>query len=73
MNIMNFKYVRVQGKELAKNTMYAKGIFSMCWQLIQQDVMTGAARRTPLCLMMNTATFVPGRGLSAAGMCEVKN
>ena len=36
---MNYKYVRIQGKELAKNTMYAKGIFSMCWQLIQNDVM----------------------------------
>ena len=34
-----FKYVRIQGKELAENTMYAKGIFSMCWQLIQNDVM----------------------------------
>ena len=38
---MKFKYVRVQGKALAKNTMHAKGIFSMCWQMIQQDVMTG--------------------------------
>lgn len=38
---MNFKYVRIQGKELARNTMYAKGIFSMCWQLIQEDVMVG--------------------------------
>ena len=36
---MNFKYVRIQGKELAKNTMYAKGVFSMCWKLIQDDVM----------------------------------
>ena len=36
---MKFKYVRIQGKELAANTMYAKGIFSMCWQLIQDDVM----------------------------------
>ena len=34
-----FKYVRIQGKELAENTMYAKGIFSMCWQLIQKDIM----------------------------------
>ena len=34
-----YKYVRIQGKELAKNTMYAKGIFSMCWKLIQDDVM----------------------------------
>ena len=36
---MKFKYVRVQGKALAKNTMHAKGIFSMCWQMIQNDVM----------------------------------
>ena len=35
----NYKYVRIQGQELAENTMYAKGIFSMCWQLIQNDVM----------------------------------
>ncbi len=34
-----FRYVRIQGKELARNTMYAKGVFSMCWQLIQDDVM----------------------------------
>ena len=38
---MHFKYVRIQGQELAANTMYAKGIFSMCWQLIQDDVMDG--------------------------------
>ena len=36
---MDFKYVRIQGKELAANTNYAKGIFSMCWQMIQDDVM----------------------------------
>lgn len=36
---MDFKYVRIQGKELAANTHYAKGIFSMCWQMIQNDVM----------------------------------
>ena len=39
MDASDFKYVRIQGKELAPNTMYAKGIFSMCWQLIQDDVM----------------------------------
>lgn len=37
--MIEFKYVRIQGQELAENTMYAKGIFSMCWQLIQNDVM----------------------------------
>ena len=36
---MNFKYVRIQGKELAANTKYAKGIFSMCWQLVQDNTM----------------------------------
>lgn len=36
---MDFKYVRIQGKELARNTMQGKGIFSMCWQLIQNDTM----------------------------------
>ena len=39
--MMHFKYVRIQGQELAANTMYAKGIFSMCWQLIQNDTMIG--------------------------------
>lgn len=37
--ISRFKYVRIQGQELAENTMYAKGIFSMCWDLIQNDTM----------------------------------
>ena len=39
MEIMNYKYLRIQGLELAENTMYAKGVFSMCWQLVQNDVM----------------------------------
>ena len=34
-----FKYVRIQGRELAENTLYAKGIFSMCWGLIQNGIM----------------------------------
>ncbi len=36
---MDYKYVRIQGRELAASTMYAKGVFSMCWKLIQDDVM----------------------------------
>lgn len=36
---MNFKYVRIQGREIAANTNYAKGIFSMCLQLIDADIM----------------------------------
>ena len=34
-----FKYVRIQGQELAANTMWARGIFSMCWDLVQNDRM----------------------------------
>jgi hypothetical protein len=37
--MMHFKYVRIQGQELAANTLHAKGVFSMCWQLIQNDKM----------------------------------
>ena len=36
---LNYKYVRIQGEELAENTMYAKGIFSMCMQMIKNDIM----------------------------------
>ena len=36
---MNYKYLRIQGQELAANTMYAKGVFSICWQLVQNDTM----------------------------------
>lgn len=39
MVIERYKYLRIQGKELARNTMQGKGIFSMCWQLIQEDKM----------------------------------
>ena len=37
--MMHYRYVRIRGQELAENTMYAKGIFSMCWQLVQNDTM----------------------------------
>ena len=36
---INYRYMRIQGQELAENTMYAKGVFSMCLQLIQNDAM----------------------------------
>ena len=39
MSKLNFKYVRIQGEELALNTMHARGIFSLCWNLVQNDVM----------------------------------
>lgn len=39
MSKLQFKYVRIQGKALAPNTMHAKGIFSMCWQMVQSKIM----------------------------------
>ena len=39
MTSVKYKYVRIQGKELARNTMTGKGIFSMCWDLIRNDTM----------------------------------
>ena len=37
--MMHYKYLRIQGQELAENTMYAKGIFSMCVQMLRNNVM----------------------------------
>ena len=36
---MRFKYVRIQGRELAANTMVGKGVFSMCMDMLRNDEM----------------------------------
>ena len=36
---LDFKDVRIQGKTLARNTLQGKGIFSLCWQLVQNKIM----------------------------------
>ncbi len=36
---LNYKYARIQGKALAKNTMWAKGVFSMFNQMLEENVM----------------------------------
>ena len=36
---MNYKYVRIQGRNLARNTMHAKGVFSMCMQMVRDKIM----------------------------------
>ena len=36
---MDFKYVRIQGREIASTTQYAAGVFSMCWKLVKDNVM----------------------------------
>ena len=35
-----FKYVRIQGRENSYITKYPKGVFSLCWNLIRDGVMT---------------------------------
>ena len=36
---MKFKYVRIQGRELAANTMVGKGVFSLCMDMLRSDEM----------------------------------
>ena len=36
---MKFKYVRIEGRVLAENTMHAKGVFSMCMKMLRDDEM----------------------------------
>jgi len=36
---MKFKYCRIQGKEIAKNTNTGKGVFSMFQKMLNDDVM----------------------------------
>lgn len=37
---MKYKYMRIQGRETSWITKYPKGIFSMCWRMIQDGVMS---------------------------------
>lgn len=36
---MEFKYVRIQGRELSYVTKAPKGIFAMCWRMIYDGIM----------------------------------
>lgn len=38
---MDFKYIRIQGRELSYVTKAPKGIFAMCWRMIYDGVMSG--------------------------------
>ena len=35
-----YKYMRIQGRDDSYNTKYPKGIFSLCWNLIKDKVLT---------------------------------
>ncbi len=37
---MQFKYMRIQGREESWITKYPKGIFGMCWRMIMDGVMS---------------------------------
>ena len=36
---MNFKYMRIQGREISYVTKRPKGIFAMCWRMIYDGIM----------------------------------
>lgn len=37
---MNYKYMRIQGRENSYITKYPKGIFSLCWNLVNNSIMS---------------------------------
>lgn len=37
---MQFKYMRIQGREASWITKYPKGIFGMCWRMIMDGIMS---------------------------------
>lgn len=37
---MNYKYMRIQGREKSYITKYPKGVFSLCWNLIRDGILT---------------------------------
>ncbi len=39
MSELKFKYVRIHGKTLARNTMYPKGVFSMLMSMVEKKTM----------------------------------
>lgn len=36
---MNYKYMRIQGREDSYVTKYPKGVFSLCWNLIRDNIL----------------------------------
>ena len=41
---MKYKYVRIQGRENSYVTKYPKGIFSLCWNLIRDEILTNGEK-----------------------------
>ncbi len=37
---MQYKYMRIQGREDSYITKYPKGVFSLCWNMVRDDVLT---------------------------------
>ena len=38
--MMQYKYMRIQGREDSYITKYPKGVFSLCWNLVRDNVLT---------------------------------
>lgn len=41
---MEFKYMRIQGREASYVTKYPKGVFSLCWNLLRDGLLTKAEK-----------------------------
>ena len=49
---MKYKYMRIQGREDSYVTKYPKGVFSLCWNLIRDNILK-EQKKSCLFLLMN--------------------
>ena len=47
---MSYKYMRIQGREDSYITRYPKGIFSLCWNLVNAGVMDESEKEMFVCI-----------------------
>lgn len=47
---MSYKYMRIQGREDSYITKYPKGIFSLCWNLVNAGVMDESEKEMFVCI-----------------------
>ena len=47
---MSYKYMRIQGREDSFITRYPKGIFSLCWNLVNAGVMDESEKEMFVCI-----------------------
>lgn len=60
---MEYKYMRIQGRENSYVTKYPKGIFSLCWNLIRDEQLTNEKKHYLYLLIAGSKIIFPNRNL----------